>query len=385
MTVPRTWDIFCRVVDNYGDVGVCWRLARALVAGQGAVVRLWLDDVGSLAMLAPSTDVDAPVQTMSGIEVRRWTSAFENVVPAGICVEAFGCGLPDAYVDAMAARQPMTLWIVLEYLSAEPCVREHHGLPSPHPRSPVPRFFFFPGFEPGTGGLLREPDLFARRDAHGAEARRRYWALAGFEPPPETMEVVSVFAYPGAPLVPLLRHWTEQAASKVVAVPIGPLAAAAGTFFGLDGVRGGTCARRGTMELRVVPFIPQERYDEALWSADVLLVRGEDSIVRAQWAGRPFVWHIYEQEEHAHRVKLDAFLDRYCADLPAEAAAAVRAFSYAWNQLEAVPAPVGAAWDRYRAHREILEAHTRRWAQTLCQLGDLAENLAEFCRGKLKY
>ncbi|WP_187492385.1 elongation factor P maturation arginine rhamnosyltransferase EarP, partial [Pantoea agglomerans] len=23
-----TWDIFCTVVDNYGDIGVTWRLAR---------------------------------------------------------------------------------------------------------------------------------------------------------------------------------------------------------------------------------------------------------------------------------------------------------------------------------------------------------------------
>jgi hypothetical protein len=22
------WDIFCRVIDNFGDIGVCWRLAH---------------------------------------------------------------------------------------------------------------------------------------------------------------------------------------------------------------------------------------------------------------------------------------------------------------------------------------------------------------------
>ena len=27
-----TWDIFCSVVDNFGDIGVTWRLARQLVA-----------------------------------------------------------------------------------------------------------------------------------------------------------------------------------------------------------------------------------------------------------------------------------------------------------------------------------------------------------------
>ena len=26
------WDLFCRVIDNHGDLGVCWRLARDLAA-----------------------------------------------------------------------------------------------------------------------------------------------------------------------------------------------------------------------------------------------------------------------------------------------------------------------------------------------------------------
>ena len=29
---PLLWDIFCQVIDNHGDVGVCWRLARELAA-----------------------------------------------------------------------------------------------------------------------------------------------------------------------------------------------------------------------------------------------------------------------------------------------------------------------------------------------------------------
>ncbi len=385
MHAPPTWDIFCRVVDNYGDIGVCWRLARELVARHGAVVRLWLDDVAILGRLAPATDVQAPLQTMGGIEVHRWSTAFPEVIPAEVCVEAFGCGLPDPYVRAMAGRQPATLWIVLEYLSAEPWVREHHGLPSPHPRWAVPRYFFFPGFEAGTGGLLREPDLLERRDAYTDQARARYWTLTGFEPPPANAEVVSLFAYPDAPVLPLLDHWAQHGEAMVVAVPEGPLATIAGRFFGVDEARAGTRACLGGIELRVVPFVPQERYDEALWSADFVFVRGEDSFVRAQWAARPFVWHIYAQHEGAHRLKLDAFLDRYCVGLAGDAAAAVRAFWYAWNQVQDSRVTVGAAWDGCRAHRDRLAAHSRLWAQSLWPLGDLAENLAEFCRGKLKY
>ena len=146
MREPRSWDLFCRVVDNFGDAGVTWRLARELAA-TGAQVRLWIDDLASQRLLAPDVSRDADLQHVQGIEVRRWATDAGDVVPADVCVEAFGCGVPESYVAAMAAREPRTLWIVLEYLSAEPWVREHHGLASPHPRWPVPRFFFFPGFE----------------------------------------------------------------------------------------------------------------------------------------------------------------------------------------------------------------------------------------------
>ena len=46
-----SWDIFCTVVDNYGDIGVCWRLARQLAAEHGFAVRLWVDDLASFARL----------------------------------------------------------------------------------------------------------------------------------------------------------------------------------------------------------------------------------------------------------------------------------------------------------------------------------------------
>jgi uncharacterized repeat protein (TIGR03837 family) len=384
MSQPRTWDIFCRVVDNYGDVGVCWRLARALAGRPGACVRLWIDDLASLRMLAPGVRLDTAVQRHAEIEVHRWTADFPNVDPAEVCVEGFGSGVPERYVEAMTARRPSPLWIVLEYLSAEPWVRDHHALASPHPRWPVPRYFFFPGFERGTGGLLREPGLLQRRDAYDTAARRQYWADMGYEPPPEGATVVSMFAYPHAPLAPLLDHWTHGGGSWVVSIPVGELASAAVVWCGLENARAGMRAARGGLEVRVVPFVPQERYDEALWSADCAFVRGEDSFVRAQWAKRPFVWHIYPQDERAHWRKLDAFLALYCAGMPDHAAEAVRGMWRAWNQVEGAPATVGAAWDRYWESISVLRAHAVRWANQLLQTGELAENLAEFCRDKLK-
>jgi uncharacterized repeat protein (TIGR03837 family) len=66
--------------------------------------------------------------------------------------------------------------------------------------------------------------------------------------------------------------------------------------------------------LHVIPFIAQDDHDKLLWSCDINFVRGEDSSVRAQWAARPFVWHLYPQSEQAHLAKLRAFTDRYAVD-----------------------------------------------------------------------
>jgi len=57
------WDLFCRVIDNFGDIGVCWRLAADL-AGRGEAVRLWTDDAGALAWMAP--------QGAPGVQVCAW-------------------------------------------------------------------------------------------------------------------------------------------------------------------------------------------------------------------------------------------------------------------------------------------------------------------------
>jgi uncharacterized repeat protein (TIGR03837 family) len=181
--MPRSWDVFCRVVDNYGDAAVCWRLAREL-AGRGAsTVRLWIDDLESLRRLNPAVS-GADGQTLDRVEIRRWPKEFGAIAPADVVVEAFGCGIPERYAEAMANATPRRLWIVLEYLSAEPWVADHHGLPSPHPRYSIERYFFFPGFVQGTGGVLREADIFDRRDSFDAAGRGAFWDSVGYAPPP---------------------------------------------------------------------------------------------------------------------------------------------------------------------------------------------------------
>ena len=367
----KNWDIFCTVVDNFGDIGVCWRLARQLVAEHGLRVRLWVDDLASFRRLCPEIDPSLEAQTVRGVEVRRWASPFPRSAPADVVIEAFACELPQAYLAAMAASKPA--WINLEYLSAEKWVEASHGLPSPHPRLPLTKHFFFPGFVAGSGGLLREAGLLQRRDAWRS-AGAEVWADLAL-PPPQTGETsVSLFSYQNQALPELLEAWAAAADPIRCLVPEGAALSQAGACLGRPTIAAGDRLMRGRLTLHALPFLAQEDYDHLLWACDLNFVRGEDSFVRAQWAGRPMAWQIYPQEDEAHTKKLDAFLQRYCAELAPPAAAACRGFWRAWNQGQ----DIAAAWPAFWRQRPVLAAHAERWATELAGTEDLARRLVNF-------
>jgi uncharacterized repeat protein (TIGR03837 family) len=344
---------------------------------------LWIDDVARLARLHPRVEVESDVQEVDGVCICRWRSPFPAVAPAKIVVEAFGCGIPPEYEAAMVAGEQHSLWLVLEYLSAEPWVATHHGQPSPPPRSPLDRYFFFPGFSIGTGGVLRERDLFARREAFDSGARAALWQKLGHEAPDARATTVSLFAYELAPLRELLATWEQGPTPTIAVVPEGRLAPLALAHLGASETARERVFRRGALELRIVPFVPQSGYDELLWACDVNFVRGEDSFVRAQWAARPFVWQIYPQDDSAHVRKLEAFLDLYCEGLPGGTARAVSDMMRAWNGVQP-GVSIASAWPAFAGALAALREHGEPWAARVSAIGDLAGNLDGFWRRKVK-
>jgi uncharacterized repeat protein (TIGR03837 family) len=340
-------DIFCRVVDNFGDIGVAWRLARQLATEFGIPTRLFVDDLASFQRIAGGV-------TTSGLQVQPWPHDDAAMSAADLVIEAFACTLPAPYLDMMAARAIKPCWVNLEYLSAETWVAGSHLLPSPHPGLPLTKFFFFPGFDRTTGGLIRERALMAERNQFLAQPRR---------PIPS----VFLFAYPNMAADALID--AIEATGMQTTLPEATSAAM------LEKSK----ARAG---VTITPFVPQTEFDALLWQHDFLLVRGEDSFVRAQWAGKPFVWHIYPQAAGAHWAKLDAFLDRYCAGLAADAAYALRALWRAWNTQD--PVEIGPAWVAFVKHRETLAKHAETWAKQLANMPDLATNLVTFAQKTIK-
>lgn len=376
--MPRSCDIFCNVVDNYGDIGVCWRLARQLAHEHGLVVRLWVDDLASLAKLCPETDVARDVQHCREVEVRRWAEPFPAARPADLVIEAFACRLPQGYLEAMAVQQH-SVWVNLEYLSAEDWVEGCHGLASPQPGVPLTRYFFFPGFTRQTGGLLLECDLFARRDVFRDDAARQrvFWESIGMETPDAETLKASLFGYENDALPGLFDAWAGGAEPVLCLVPEGRILPQVEQYFGEAVPRAGSGYERGKLQVRVLPFVEQERYDELLWACDINFVRGEDSCVRAQWAAKPFVWQIYPQHDGVHLQKLRAFMARYCAGLPPDATQALYGLWEAWNGGGNMAVSISQAWNDFRGHRSMLRQRAQGWAQELIG-NNLALNLLDF-------
>ncbi|WP_176800991.1 elongation factor P maturation arginine rhamnosyltransferase EarP [Variovorax sp. EL159] len=362
------WDIFCKVIDNHGDLGVCWRLASQL-ATAGERVRLWIDDASALGWMAPSSQ--------SGVRVIDWldAAAVQNAAaePApDVLIEAFGCEpapeLIATFAEASANGGPRRAWINLEYLSAEPYVERLHGLPSPVFKGPgagLTKRFFYPGFTPATGGLLREPDLMERR----ARFDRRQWLQEQQIPWRDGERLISLFCYEPTALAALLGQLAADPVPTRLLVTAGRAARAVQACISSQNGLVPSSGGRNALSISYLPYLTQPDFDHLLWACDLNFVRGEDSLVRALWAGAPLVWQIYPQDDDAHHVKLEAWLDWLGAP------PSLRLFHHAWNGFGDAPLP---ALETHGPWRETaLAARTRLLAQD-----DLLAQLRHLVAGK---
>jgi uncharacterized repeat protein (TIGR03837 family) len=372
------WDIFCQIVDNYGDAGVCWRLARALsrlssssvnnVECDDSRIRLFCDDLNVLNVI---THGDAVAHGASlGVEVLPWSAAESPAILASVgdvVIEAFACHLPKPYVEAMvqktsqkvSVKQP--IWINLEYLTAEAWADDMHLMPSPQ-NNGLNKYFYFPGFTPKAGGvLLGDWDEVTSNSLNIPTS-----LSSAFESCRPKSKKVSIFNYKQAPLDAWLGSVNQVALEHGEMVDV---------FLCADqNVSTTTQAALSSVDSAVkliqLPFIPQEDYDYLLSVCDINLVRGEDSFVRAQWAGKPFIWDIYPQSDLAHEVKLDAFLERYFEGGSAKLRA-IGMSAMKW----------GSASDWW-PHLNAWTSHSEVWRQKLMSLGHLEGKILDFVKSQ---
>tara|TARA_Y100001936_G_scaffold253640_1_gene319667 strand:+ start:645 stop:1781 length:1137 start_codon:yes stop_codon:yes gene_type:complete len=370
------WDIFCTIIDNFGDIGFCWRLARQLVNEHGLKVKLWVDDLVTFSQIEPAIDVEKEQQNLKGVEICFWRKDFAGVKPADVVIEAFACKLPTNYILSMADMVQQPVWINLEYLSAEHWILDCHCLPSFHPYLPLTKYFFFPGFVPGTGGVLLEKELLTNRVIFNSSSQDKFRKKIGLQLSREGELYVSLFHYDDAPIKDLLLAFVISDIPICIFIPINLVSHAIRIYFGADSLRIGNILQSGNLRVCIIPFLEQEEYDRLLWACDINFVRGEDSFLRAQWSGRTFVWNIYPQTESAHKLKLEAFLDLYTKKMPQEMAKAVFYFWQAWNG----NGQLLNSWPNFVGQIARLEKYNNKWIEQILSIGDLTSNLIEFSR-----
>ena len=388
-TPKLKWDIFCSVVDNFGDIGVCWRLACNLAA-RGKQVRLWVDDVSPLDWMAPNGHPNVEV-----IDCKNGLPNDQDYVLGDVLVDTFDCEFAINLVASQAintpARSQFTLpesliqpvWLNLEYLTAESFAERAHTLPYVHHSGAAQGWtqrYFYPGFNDKTGGLLREADLFEQQQAFDkaawlANLKFEVSGHSGFESIKLKLlssRLVSLFCYEPAALETLIDQLASSETPTCLLVTAGRATNAIKTLLENKNRLHPAYLFPEQLSILYIPQLTQTEYDHLLWSCDLNFVRGEDSLVRAIWAAKPFIWQIYPQHDGAHHPKLNAFLQMM------NAPASLKTAHTAWNASEAE-----AKADPHLPHFPQLDLPT--WAQSVENLStklrlqaDLASSLIAF-------
>lgn len=368
--MKKNWDIFCKVIDNFGDIGVCWRLAKQLQSEHQLTIRLWVDDLTVAKKIIPDLNSELSRQIIDEICILNWQAETDFTIVADVVIEAFSCELPAGYLIAMAKKK--SKWINLEYLSAESWVADFHAKPSPQSNG-LTRHFYFPGFTESTGGLIRERHIWEKNQklADSKVSQNMFWQSLNLTNHQHLK--VSLFCYPHAPIVDLLTAMAESNQPVDCYVPESSILPVIANFFAMESLVVGAKVKLKNLSLHILPFLNQADYDQLLTACDVNFVRGEDSWLRAIWAGKPFIWQPYFQDENTHIKKLEAFLMQFYAKF--DGADQVSQMHTAWAS-DQFSAPV---WHRYLNQLSNVADYTLQRARQLTRQTDLATKLVNFC------
>jgi len=284
------------------------RPAQDLRQRLGWQVHLWLDNLAALQAIAPDAPAALPC-AHQGIQLHAWQEAqhadLDNAPAPDLVMETFACALPPNVHAIIQTHRPV--WLNWEYLSAEDWAIRTHAMPSLQANG-CEKYFWQMGFVPQSGGLLREADYVEQMDAFTQRQPEN-------TPSPETAALhIFAFGYAGdvwpkwaTALAEQEREIVLHCAGKPLQTSLSAWGNVSGSLKTENSNDAPPTRTLGSLKIINQDFVPQARFDRALWAADVLIVRGEDSFVRAQLAGKPFFWHIYPQAQAAHLDKLAAF------------------------------------------------------------------------------
>ncbi|AWD32302.1 hypothetical protein CKSOR_00172 [Candidatus Kinetoplastibacterium sorsogonicusi] len=296
-------DIFCNVIDNYGDIGFCWRLSKNLENRYKWKISLWINNLNAFANIEKNINTISSKQFVNNISIRYWNDdELFNHNPGNIIINSFSCDLPNFYLKKIKIFN--SLLINLEYLTPELWINKYHLLPS-YNNLNIKKYFFFPGFRKKTGGIIREPYLSSEREKFQNDIfmKNNFLYKVGFTN--ELMnfkndaKLIFIFCYKHSPIRSFIQALKYLNKKFIIILSNDNI------------IEKDYLKNSDKVKFHKLPLINQDSFDKLLWCSDINFIRGEDSFIRAIWAKRPFIWNIYKQDNNAHIKKLQAWLSLY--------------------------------------------------------------------------
>lgn len=284
--------VLCKVVDNFGDIGVVWRLCKQLKnVNKSAEINLIVDDLKSFNKICNEIKINGVFeQKVENINIIDW-NAFDFCYEKfskndgemlSLILECFQCGRPD-WMEKILFEDKLNRTvqiIMIDYLTAEKYAEDFHCLESLTRSKKVQKINFMPGFTEKTGGLIIDDEwcFISERKNEGP---------------------VLIFTYE--------RDWKPLARVLINADKKVKLARGRG----FDSFAGAWEKCSGNAKnLIELPYLNQDEWDKMMKDCSILIIRGEESMSRACLSGIPFIWHAYPQSDEYQLVKVNALLER---------------------------------------------------------------------------
>lgn len=387
-------DLFCTVIDNYGDAGVTYRLAQIMIK-IGYTVNLFIDNFSVIKKLNTNIkDYSINVQGISSVQeikeqqisqkltLRYWIpedstkyneEAYRDFsyTPSQIIIETFQCKLPKEITKTFTHN---TVWINLEYLSAEKWVEDCHKLQSFQINN-IKKYFFFPGFTAKTG-CLNYDENFAKITKNEALCNtiNEFKNDSNISEDIKKMFKVLIFTYENKALIPLLRAIIKNRPNSIFFLPKGKST----QYLENNKIFNQLLKDHPTVKTVKFEMINQEKFDDLMKAMDLNVVRGEDSFAQANITGTPFLWHIYPQDEDTHLIKLKAFTDIYAENCTDELRITIEKAFFSLNQSDKEEKETLSNFNNFMIKYKEICTLSAKWSDHLLKMGNLGRQLDSF-------
>lgn len=354
--------VLCKVVDNYGDVGVVYRLIRQLNRIRPEVnINLVIDDLTSFNKLNDRIIPKKSFQKIDEYSVYDWNNfdfCYERFKENDgekleIILECFQCGRPD-WMEKILFEDKLERTVnilMIDYLTAEDYAEDFHCLNSLTRSSKVKKINFMPGFTNKTGGLTLDEqwETPVVRDENGPTL---------------------IFTYE--------RNW-DSLVRALNKSDIDKVFVAQGR--GFESFMESVCRVGDRKSIyNALSYLNQTDWDKMFKNCSLLFIRGEESMSRACLSGIPFVWHAYPQSDEYQLVKVKALLKRMEKYFTPEDFSLI---SKVWIYIntpekEIEESDIENALFEFIMARNKIEYGFKDFAADLRKNGDLATNLMTF-------